>query len=356
MSLPEINADQNADSTPIFFATPQPVEVAKPYRPRWWVHWLLFAVTAASVLVVGARMQHEFDAGRPPLTLTDQDASDDALSPYPIVWAFSSLSNLALGIPFAATLLFILFCHEMGHYLYCRHYRIAATPPFFLPFPSMIGTLGAFIKIRAPIETRQQLFDIGIGGPIAGFIPAIVFTFIGLALSHPQSDFAPTIGVPLIFGVVHALLGHAWSPQALLLHPIALAAWAGMLATSLNLLPVGQLDGGHILFALFPRWHRRLSLVTIAALVLLAWSFYMGWIIWAILLSIMGTQHPYVSPWPKPSRRRYVLGGVALLMLALSLMPAPVQGVTLPQVWTEVRPTLHEWKMDAWQWVQRRAK
>ncbi len=292
-------------------------------------------------------MQHEFNAGRDPMMLADSD-SDTELSPYPILWAFSSLSHLALGVPFAATLLLILFCHEMGHYLYCRHYRIAATPPFFIPFPSMIGTVGAFIKIRAPIETRRKLFDIGIGGPIAGFIPALVFAFVGLALSQPLPlGVEPVLGLPLVFEAVNALLGHGWMPQGLLLHPVALAAWAGMLATSLNLLPVGQLDGGHILFALFPRWHRYVSLLTIAGLVLMAWYFYMGWILWAVLLGFMGTKHPYVEPWPKPSPRRYLLGGVALLLLALSLMPSPVKGVTLPQVWQGVRPTLHEWKMDA---------
>lgn len=352
MSLPDFSETPASltspdGEVPIYFA-PAP-EPPPAYRPRWWLHWLLFAVTALSVLVVGARMQHEFNQGHQALLASDEES---ALDPYPLEWALRSIHNLALGIPFAATLLFILFSHEMGHYLYCRHYRIEATPPFFIPFPSMIGTIGAFIRIRAPIGTRQELFDIGIGGPIAGFIPATLVTLFGLGLSRPLAvGQVPEIGVPLLFHLGNLLLGHGWRADALLLHPVALAGWAGMLATSLNLLPVGQLDGGHILFALFPRWHRYVSLATIALLVALAWYCYVGWLLWAILLSVMGTRHPDVEPQPAPSRGRYLLGAVAVLMLALSMMPAPVKSVTLPEVWQEVRPTLHQWKMDAWQWL-----
>ena len=162
------------------------VWVIPPPRQRWWLYGLFLLLTLFSTMVVGARMQFNFLHQQPAFSL-----NDDTLSLFPIGWIAEHPANLLLGLPFSLTLMFILFAHEMGHYLYARHYRVYATLPFFVPFPSLIGTLGAFIRIKSPIPSRAALFDIGIAGPIAGFIPACIALIYGLSLSHPIASAAP---------------------------------------------------------------------------------------------------------------------------------------------------------------------
>src|SRR6266436_2148673 len=184
---------------------PQPgVWVIPPPRQRWWLYVLFFVLTLFSTTVVGARMQFNFRHQQPVFSL-----NDDSLSLFPIGWIAQHPANLLLGLPFSLTLMFILFAHEMGHYLYARHYRVYATLPFFVPFPSLIGTLGAFIRIKSPIPSRAALFDIGIAGPIAGFIPACVALVAGLSLSRPiaASDTSSLqLGFPLVFDLAARLL------------------------------------------------------------------------------------------------------------------------------------------------------
>ena len=198
----------------------------------------------------------------------------------PFVTWIGHPSELLPGLPFSLTLMFILLAHEMGHYLYARHYRVHATLPFFVPFPSLIGTLGAFIRIKSPIPSRAALFDIGIAGPIAGFIPACVAMIVGLSLSRPAAATSASdiqLGFPRSFHLAAQLL-HITTPlERLSLHPIAAAAWIGMFATALNLLPGGQLDGGHIIFSVVPGLHRVISIVTVFALVPLGKYFWTGW-------------------------------------------------------------------------------
>src|SRR5260370_4514791 len=160
-------------------------------------------------MVVGARMLFNFQPQQPAFLLTD-----DWLSLFPINWIAQHPANLLLGLPFSFTLMFILFAHEMGHYLYARHYRVYATLPFFVPFPSLIGTLGAFIRIKSPIPSRAALFDIGIAGPIAGFIPACVALWYGLSHSLPIAHFNPAdtrLGYPRPLDLA-ALLLHISTP------------------------------------------------------------------------------------------------------------------------------------------------
>src|ERR1700686_4649634 len=212
---------------------PQPgVWVIPPPRQRWWLYGLFFVLTMFSTMVVGARMQFNFLHRQPVFSL-----NDDTLSLFPIGWIAQHPANLLLGLPFSLTLMFILLAHEMGHYLYARHYRVYATPPFFVPFPSLIGTLGAFIRIKSPIPSRAALFDIGIAGPIAGFIPACIALFVGLSMSRPMP--APRgssleRGFPLIFQLAAHLIEIGTPLSSLALHPVAVAAWVGMFATSLN--------------------------------------------------------------------------------------------------------------------------
>jgi len=295
-------------------------------RPRYWLNLLLLFATFSTTLVIGARLQVNFDGGRPAFPL------DESFLP-PFVWAIKG-HHLLSGLPFSLTLLGILLAHELGHYLCCLKYRVDATMPFFIPFPSLIGTLGAFIRIRSPLRSRKVLFDIGIAGPIAGFLVALPVLLFSLGKSHvaPFGQPIPRIdlGFPLIFLLVRKLLvatGHAGAiaqvPTAsIYLHPVAIAAWVGMFATSLNLLPGGQLDGGHLLFAVSPRLHKAVSRLTIVALLPLALFCWVGWILWAIMLRVTG-RHPAVAGWPAigTGRRWLALGALLMLVLTFTYLP-----------------------------------
>jgi membrane-associated protease RseP (regulator of RpoE activity) len=311
----------------------RPLEVYVVHKPRhpYWLHALLLLATIFTTLVVGAQLQLNFLRGVPAFF----GAGDSLWAFFPLPWILAQPSRLLLGIPFSATLMLILMAHEMGHFYYCRRYGVDATLPFFIPAPTIIGTLGAFIRIRAPIRSRTELFDIGIAGPIAGFLVAVVVLAAALGLSRPTagpiSAADQQLGYPLIFILMHWLLsGAGLAPQIahlpfdrILLHPTAVAAWVGMFATALNLLPGGQLDGGHIVFALAPRAHRMVSRTTILVLLPMAYFLWVGWLLWAILLRISGMRHPIVSDRPGISRERKWLAWFALAMLVLTLMPAP---------------------------------
>ena len=298
-------------------------------RTRYRLNLILLLLTFFTTLVVGARLQFNFEHGLPAFALDEI---------FPVLWALQDW-HLLLGIPFSLTLMLILLAHEMGHYLYCLRYRVQATLPFFIPFPSLIGTLGAFIRIRSSLRSRKILFDIGIAGPIAGFVVALPVLVLSLARSHvgPAASAIDRIGLgyPLIFEAVRRFLiaiGHAGAIgtvplSRLYLHPVAIAAWVGMFATSLNLLPGGQLDGGHIVFSLFPRAHRTVSSLVILALIPLALFYWSGWIVWAILLRISGLRHPEVAEWEDIGAARRWLAVVALLMLVMTFCFAPILSI-----------------------------
>jgi membrane-associated protease RseP (regulator of RpoE activity) len=312
-------------------ARPAEILMVRRPRPRYWLHALLLLATAFTTLVVGAGLQFGFQHGLPPFS--------ERVALFPVDWVLARPARLLLGVPFALPLLLILLAHEMGHYLYCVRYRVNATLPYFIPAPTLIGTLGAFIRIRGPIPTRTALFDIGIAGPIAGFIVAVFTLAMALLLSRPMPPGAAAgdiqFGYPLIFDVVHAglnlFLGNGALPsmQQANLHPMGVAAWVGMFATALNLLPAGQLDGGHIVYACSPRAHRWVSLATVLVLIPLGALLWMGWLLWALLLNILGTRHPPVPAWPPlaPGRRALLL--LAVLMLLLTFVPAPFHAPAL---------------------------
>jgi membrane-associated protease RseP (regulator of RpoE activity) len=323
-------------STTEYYRPLEVLVVPPPRKQRYWLHLLLFLATLLTTLVVGAHMEDNFQHSLPALHIGND-------SPFSFLsWALHP-SHLALGIPFSFTLMLILTAHEMGHYLYCRHYGVDATLPFFIPFPTLIGTLGAFIRIRSPIRSRQVLFDIGIGGPIAGFLVALPVLVVALGLSKPLppvltlGDLTIEPGFPLIFRIVRHLLANAGLVRdiahipfgRICLHPTAMAAWVGMFATALNLLPGGQLDGGHIVFALAPRAHRTVSRLTILALIPMAIYFWSGWLVWAILLWISGMRHPMVGEWPGITSGRRWLAAFALLMLVVTFTPAPLLNSSL---------------------------
>ncbi len=317
-----------------------PVIVVRPARRRLWLHIVLFLATVVSTLCVGARLQDNFNHLRPTL------AFGDFLLPW--TWALQDWRRLALGIPFSACLLAILTAHELGHYVLCVRRYVQASLPYFIPAPTLIGTLGAFIRIKTQIRTRKDLFDIGIAGPIAGFLVAVPVLLFALTISKPESppvdpNDGITLGLPLIFRVAHWTLrmlgGHVALAQPnvnlILLHPVAVAAWVGMFATALNLLPGGQLDGGHILYALSPRSYFSSSWPVVAALLLLSWYFWAGWLLWAIVLKLTG-RHPPVPPFPELEPSRKLLAIFALLMLVLTFAYAPLPG----KGWNQVLNTL----------------
>ncbi len=320
-SPPVANSLEIGQPQPLYWTTPQ---LKRPY----WLHLLLLLLTIFSTLIVGAQLYDNFRHGLPAFTL-----GNEILPLFHPKWIWQHPSRLLLGIPFSVALMTILLAHEMGHFVLCEKYRVNATLPFFIPAPTLIGTMGAFIRIKSPIRSRQALFDIGIAGPIAGFVLAFPLLLVGLALSRPVAPMmgreSLDLGYPAIFHVAQwilAPLGMQAAPLGgLSLHPIAVAAWVGMFATALNLLPGGQLDGGHIVYAIAPRWHKWITRISVGVLALLS-SLWMGWLVWAVILGVTGWRHPRVPPWPglSPVRRR--LSFVALALLLLTIVPAPILG------------------------------
>jgi membrane-associated protease RseP (regulator of RpoE activity) len=317
------------------FYRPMEVFVARPPKPRYWLHALLLLATVFTTLVVGARMEYNFQHNQPFFA-----AGDELIPFFTVGWALAQPSRLLLGIPFSATLLLILLAHEMGHYLCCRRYRVYATLPFFIPAPNLIGTFGAVIRIKSPIRSRSALFDIGIAGPIAGFIVAVITLLGALSLSKPMpAGMGPAdleLGYPLIFHLVHRLLTMLAPGQAIAqlsldhvyLHPTAVAAWVGMFATALNLLPSGQLDGGHIVYALWPRAHRYISWVTVFVLAYLGRK-YFGWGVWAALVAAMNIfswRQRQAPDFPEIRGIRWVLALLALVILVLTMTAVPFRG------------------------------
>jgi Zn-dependent protease len=311
---------------------PHEVWIIQPSRRRLWLHIVLLLGTFVSTMAVGSRIQSNFEHRQPTFSLS-------ADSPFfPTGW-LTHPSELVSGLSFSLTLMFILLAHEMGHYLYARRYRVYATLPYFVPFPSLIGTLGAFIRIKSPIPSRRALFDIGIAGPIAGFFPACIALVLGLARSQPIAagdTSSLQLGFPLAFHIGARML-HIGSPlSSLSLHPIAAAAWVGLFATALNLLPGGQLDGGHIVYSVFPSFHRVISFLAVLTLIPLGKYFWTGWLLWAVLLA-MTVRHPPVPRIPAISGSRRWVALFAIVMLVLSFTPAPFTHSSGREVWPELR-------------------
>jgi len=298
-------------------------------RPRhpYWLHALLLLLTLLTTTVVGAEMSHAFASAR----LSDFGLD---LAGYRRLW--HNPAYLLDGLPFSLTLLTILMAHEMGHFIAARYYRVDATLPFFIPVPNLIGTFGAFIRIRSAILSKRVLFDIGIGGPLAGFAMLMVPLIAGVWMSKVipgignQGDLI--FGTPLILRFFEGALLHA-APADVYLHPVGRAAWVGLLATALNLLPIGQLDGGHILYAFLGDRTRILSRIFVAALmglgvVQLFTTFYKAgytWIFWGVVLFLIGMRHPVIIDRSPVSRGRQWLGLVALILLILSFTPTPIR-------------------------------
>ncbi|MGI8742637.1 MAG: site-2 protease family protein [Bryobacteraceae bacterium] len=287
---------------------------------RWALHIALLLLTLFTTTVVGAGLSRSFYA-KVPVSL-DQDFA--VLLQVP-----SSPKVLLEGLPFSLTLITILLAHELGHYVTCLRYGIDASLPYFLPAPTLIGTLGAFIRIRSPIYTRRALFDIGISGPIAGFVALAPALVAGLVYSDSFPGVANrgdlVFGTPLALRLLEWVFFHGVPITDINLHPVARAAWVGLLATALNLLPIGQLDGGHILYAFFGERHKLLSRIFVAALVPIGIFFSWSWLVWAVLLAVFGLRHPVIFDLSELGATRTRLGWLALVLFLLSFTLAPLR-------------------------------
>jgi membrane-associated protease RseP (regulator of RpoE activity) len=288
---------------------------------RWAFHLFLFGLTVLTTTIVGVVLTQCFENNRP-LDLDQYFNVFGVLQARPIL--------LLDGLAFSLTLMTILLAHELGHYFACRYYGIDASLPYFLPAPSPIGTLGAFIRIRSPIYTLRALFDVGVAGPLAGFVMLVPALAIGMANSKVIPGIAERgdmiFGVPAIQRLMEWLVFPGVPSADIYLHPVARAAWVGILATALNLLPIGQLDGGHILYAFAGRWHKLLSRLFVVALVPLAlytrsWS----WLVWAVLLFFFALRHPVICDVGRLGRKRVALGLAALAIFLLTFTVVPIR-------------------------------
>lgn len=245
--------------------------------------------------------------------------------------------QLYKGLPFSFTLMLFLLTHELGHYYTSQIHKTPATLPYFLPGPPFItGTFGAFIKMKPPLWDRRSLIDIGASGPLFGFVVAVIATFIGLMMSEirPSETVQGTtiyFGNSLIFGFMAELILSIDSHQKdfiIHLHPVAFAGWLGFLITSLNLLPIGQLDGGHITYALSQRGHRFLSIALIPLLLSLGFFTWPGWTMWGFIMLVLGIKHPpVVYPEIPLDRKRKVIGWLSFAVFILTFTPEPIKVV-----------------------------
>lgn len=297
------------------FAVPAP---RRRFQHKLWKHVLLFVLTLGTTTLAGAGHYGAFvsDFGR--------RAIEGGL-----------LDLLIPGFWYSGTLLLILGAHEMGHYYYCRRYNVDATLPYFLPFFFFTGTLGAVIRIREAFPTRTVLFDIGVAGPIAGFVVLVPALFLGLSLSTvtlnpPESEMLLTLGEPLLFKWgAQLVFGRLPEGHTINMHPMVFASWFGMLATALNLLPFGQLDGGHITYATLGRWSTPISLLTVAGAIAMtfvstSWLFFT--ILMVVMLLALGPRHPRVVYEYEPlGPGRSLIAVFALLMLVVCFTPAPIE-------------------------------
>jgi membrane-associated protease RseP (regulator of RpoE activity) len=291
-----------------------------PRRGRPWVNALLLLATLTTTTGMGALHYAGFKAG-----FTN---AVPALGP----------ALFLNGLWYSVTILAILGCHELGHYYACRYYRVDASLPYFLPAPILTGTLGAFIRIREPIRTKRMLFDIGVAGPLAGFVIAVPALVIGLMLSNlaplPPTFSGLALGEPLLFkGAARMIWGAEPQGYALNLHPMAFAAWFGLLATALNLFPIGQLDGGHIAYAVLGR---RATTVTYGAIgcALVLTYFSSSWLVWTALVIAMlfffGPRHPQTADEHVPlDGARLGIAFVALAIFIVCFTPAPIEVIQL---------------------------
>jgi membrane-associated protease RseP (regulator of RpoE activity) len=302
-----------------------PLDPAPRVGSKPWVHLLLLVLTFCTMTMAGAQFYLNF--------LT-------AVGLRPVPPTLTQVQALVGGLWFSVPALLILGSHEMGHYVACRYYRIPASLPYFVPAPllSIVGTLGAVIRMALP-RTRRALFDVGIAGPIAGFVVLVPLAIFGVSesyvvrLSRPVPLQGINLGDPLLLSLLQrAFFGTIPDRAIFVMHPTGFAAWFGLLATALNLFPAGQLDGGHIVHAIVGRYSRYVTIFSILVLLTLAVFVSSSWAVWTVLLLLMtysfGLDHPPVGEEHLPvGGTRLVLAVLAIVMFALSFTPVPISPI-----------------------------
>jgi|SRR5579885_588312 len=312
------------DSSPVVTEIPRYVPPAPAYEPE--VQVAAPQKSAANVILFGLTL----------LTTTMAGAYLAGVD-HPLLRPAGLLQGLSFSVP----LMTILLCHELGHYITARRNNVNVSLPYFIPAPLpsvfFIGTFGAFIRMKSAPSSRRVMFDIGAAGPWAGVVVAIPAVMIGLhysrilPLDHGAGGYE--LGNSLLFfGLARWILGVNPNSVVIDLHPIAIAGWIGLFVTTLNLLPVGQLDGGHVVYALFGRRHRAISRLFVVSSVLmvvvpwmLGWSFWMGWLLWAVLLVFLGLGHPTAIDAETPlDPRRRLAAWLTLGLFVLTFSPVPI--------------------------------
>jgi membrane-associated protease RseP (regulator of RpoE activity) len=274
------------------------------------IHLILFLATGLTTVAAGSLQQ--------------------GVIPWETPW------QLYKGLPFSLTLLIILLCHEMGHYLMARYHQLDVSLPYFLPappIPFLIGTLGAFIRIRSPILNKPALLDVGAAGPLTGILVTLPLLVIGLQLSEIKTVLAGTesegivLGESILFKIMCWLtLGNLPDNQNIIMHPMAFAGWIGLLVTNINLIPVGQLDGGHVSYALFGERSHQIAKAFYVLLIVCGLVAWYGWLLWVVLLYFMGFVHPPpLQHWVPLDRKRRTIGFITIAVFILTFMPAPFQ-------------------------------
>ena len=307
-----------------------------PAGPASWLEQAgvaicLLALSIFTTLSTGAVLMYNFERGAPPFSVNAQF--------FPFAWIAHHPERLAAGWSFALTLLGILSAHELGHYAACRFHGVRSSLPWVLPAPTLIGTFGAFIRLRSRVPSRVALLDIGVAGPLAGMLVAVPALISGLLMSQHmaapgfQSTASISVGVPLSLSLVYSIvrLFHPALPPldaSFNPHPVLVAAWIGLFITSVNLMPAGQLDGGHILYAVSPRVHRWLTNTLVFLLFFAGTMYWIGWLVWGCFL-LPSLRHPSVPEVPALTRSRRWLAVVGLVLFILTFTLQPFAGGSL---------------------------
>lgn len=292
---------------------------------------VLLATTVVTTTADGARFMQNFLEGLPPV-VRDSDL-------WPWGWLSAHPHLYFSGLAFSFALLGILLVHEFGHYFACRAHAIRSTLPWVLPAPTLSGTAGAVIRIRSRIPNRNALMDVGVYGPLAGYIASLLAIVIGFPLSERAPLHVAGIrfgSEPLTIHLLHGLLLH-WYPHLPSFnhcapHPVLVAGWIGLFVTSLNLIPGGQLDGGHILYSISPRLHRLMTRALPFMLFAAGIFLWVGWILWGAFLLIPALRHPHVPPEAQLTRGRIALGLLGLAIFVLTFSPMPFYDNSLLQL------------------------
>lgn len=275
-------------------------------KQRMGINIILFIITMATTLLAGALQE-----GVNPLKNPEQ---------------------IFKGIPFSFALMGILLAHELGHYLIAKKHGLKVTLPYFIPAPSFIGTFGAFIKIRSAVRDRRMLLDVGAAGPLVGVVVSIPFLILGLWLSEVkmvQGQMGTNLGSSLFLSLLSwVIIGPVPEGYDIVLHPVGFAGWIGLLVTSLNLLPIGQLDGGHVAYALLGEKQNKISKFVFMAILGMGIFGWQGWLLWGLLLAIMGFRHPPLVDWWVPlDYKRKIIGWLAVVIFILTFIPVPFSGL-----------------------------